>query len=179
MLSDPSLFGAQANPLASSHTSYRRSARATCLCKWPPPPCSAPYNTWLPPSCVQAAAVQPAAPLPDWAKPLDREGPSRDEAFAYNRRVVADANAERRQLDFVLWGDSLTSNLQSKYPQTWDEWFGQYDAAPLGVSASTVEELAWRIMSGRERFDVGPRVRQHTIRCLCRLATAGRRVLHC
>lgn len=56
-------------------------------------------------------------------------------------------------------GDSLTVNLQSKYPQTWDEWFGQYDAAPLGVSASTVEELAWRIMSGRERFDVGPKVR--------------------
>lgn len=41
-----------------------------------------------------------------------------------------------------------------------DKWFGEYEAVALGVSASTVEELAWRIMSGRERLDVGPKVRR-------------------
>lgn len=99
-LSDPYFYGAHDIPPATFHTPYRHSARATCLCKWPPPPCSAPYNTWLPPSCVQAAAVQPAAPLPDWAKRLDREGPSRDESFAY---------IEAGPL--LCMGDSLTIKL--------------------------------------------------------------------
>ncbi|KAI7842331.1 hypothetical protein COHA_003971 [Chlorella ohadii] len=108
----------------------------------------------------QAAAVQPAAlpPLPEWAQQLDRPGESRRESLDFNRQAVADANQERRRLDFVLWGDSITAALQFKYAQSWDKWFGEYDALPLGVSASTVEELAWRIMGGRERFALGPKV---------------------
>lgn len=109
---------------------------------------------------MQAAADQPAAlpPLPDWAQQLDRPGESRRESLDFNRQAVMDANQERRRLDFVLWGDSITAALQFKFPQTWDKWFGEYDALPLGVSASTVEELTWRIMGGRERFALGPKV---------------------
>ncbi|PRW59318.1 1-alkyl-2-acetylglycerophosphocholine esterase [Chlorella sorokiniana] len=112
------------------------------------------------PGGFQAAAVQPAAlpAMPQWAQELDKPGESRRESLAWNKKTVADANDEGRQLDFVLWGDSLTAALQFKYPETWNEWFGEYDAAPLGVSASTVEELAWRIMGGRERLNVGPKV---------------------
>lgn len=72
-------------------------------------------------SCTQAAAVQPAAlpAMPEWAVQLDKPGESRRQSFAYNRKTVSEVNSEGRQLDFVMWGDSLTAALQFKYRDTW------------------------------------------------------------
>lgn len=57
--------------------------------------------------------------MPEWAVQLDKPGESRRQSFAYNRKTVSEVNSEGRQLDFVMWGDSLTAALQFKYRDTW------------------------------------------------------------
>lgn len=40
----------------------------------------------------------------------------------------------------------------------WDAYFGGYKTAILGLGGSTVEELTYRLLSGHERLERGPRV---------------------
>lgn len=44
------------------------------------------------------------------------------------------------------------------YPNLWKQYWGDLEAAPLGVGGNTVEELTWRLALGGERFALPPRV---------------------
>lgn len=104
--------------------------------------------------------MPPAQALPAWARKMALKGSrARSAAFAFNQAAVAAANAQGLQLDFVLYGDSITSALQDKYSAVWFQHFGALRSAPLGVPASTVEELVWRILAGGERLAVPPKAR--------------------
>jgi lysophospholipase L1-like esterase len=97
--------------------------------------------------------------VPQWAalKPRPR-GSAQDLALSGNRAVVKSANAEGQRYDLVMYGDSITATIRVKYQALWQNNFGHWRSASLGVGASTVEDLAARLMRGAERFAEDPRV---------------------
>lgn len=98
-----------------------------------------------------------AASLPEWVK-MKEDRPYRIRELATNKRVVKQANRSRRRFDLVMYGDSLVAFHQHN-PKVWRSEFGGSGAtAALGVGGTTVEELAWRIMSGNELPARPPRV---------------------
>lgn len=68
---------------------------------------------------------------------------------------MAERNASGKQLDFVLYGDSITYYLRQN---TFAKHFGKWNSVALGVPGNTIENLAWRITSGNERPAKSPRV---------------------
>lgn len=101
-----------------------------------------------------------APPVPDWVKgdPLKSSSAKRIKAATRNAQVVADANRAKTRYDFVLYGDSITQFVADKYMDIWKQYFGHLKSAPLGIGGNTVEELSWRLVRGKERFDRPPRV---------------------
>jgi lysophospholipase L1-like esterase len=91
--------------------------------------------------------------VPSWA--VDRETrPLTVAALNANAKVVA---AARGPFDFVLWGDSITDFIHMRAQAAFDRAFGG-NAVALGVGGNTVEELAGRLMRGREKPRWDPRV---------------------
>lgn len=111
-----------------------------------------------------AAAATVPFPLPPWA----RAGGT-SEAALINRDLVYRQNQSGRRMDVVMYGDSITYRINNapevNATQHWNATLGwdravqrPLDTAALGAPGSTVEGLAYRLMSGDERFDLAPRV---------------------
>lgn len=99
----------------------------------------------------------PAKPLaiPAWVRfGKQRDGPMREHED--NKRLVAAANAANQQLDFVMYGDSITA-FHKATPSVWNKYFGKLAALPLAMGGSTTAELAWRIMRGGEKLKRDPK----------------------
>ena len=75
----------------------------------------------------------------------------------YNKKTMG-GTATTEPLDFVLYGDSITAVLAVRKKELWSKYFGHVRAMPMGVGASTVETLTWRMMQGGERPPRAPRV---------------------
>lgn len=93
-------------------------------------------------SCAKAGAF---GSLPSWAKQGTVVGPTLG-LYEQNAQTVKDADG---CFDFLLYGDSITAFL-TRDPKVLKKHFGDKKAAALGVGGNTVEQLAWRIMSGNE-----------------------------
>lgn len=104
---------------------------------------------------ARARSPVAGAPLavPSWAA-MVIDGRVQD-AYAHNKALVDLANKTGTQYDFVLYGDSITQRIA---PADWRSFFGSYRSAHLGVGGTTVEELAWRLMLGGEKFAKPPRL---------------------
>jgi len=98
--------------------------------------------------------------VPPWAAPLpaieECGGQQRQQRAAAQK--VADADAEGRRLDVVLYGDSLTAELARTSSAAWDTAFAGLDTLALGACSSSVANLAWRILEGGERPSQAPKV---------------------
>ena len=93
--------------------------------------------------------------LPDWValgSPKPSWLRSRNESVA--GMAALNANASRRA-DVLVYGDSLTVGM-GRNRKAWAIFNGR-DALPLGMTGSTVEQLAWRVLEGGERPAVPPR----------------------
>lgn len=100
-------------------------------------------------------ALQPV-PVPGWAV-MGKQVGSAARNHETNKAVVEKANRENRKLDFVMYGDSITAfHMDAK--RVWTKYFGGLDATPLAMGGSTTDELAWRMMVGKEKLKVAPRV---------------------
>ena len=93
--------------------------------------------------------VRDGGPMPSWAQQGTVVGPTLG-LYEGNQKTVADMDASGGHFDFLLYGDSITAFL-TRNPATFKKHFGDKKAAALGVGGNTVEQLAWRIMSGQER----------------------------
>lgn len=93
--------------------------------------------------------VRDGGPMPSWAQQGTVIGPTLG-LYEGNQKTVADMDASGGRFDFLLYGDSITAFL-TRNPATFQKHFGDKKAAALGVGGNTVEQLAWRIMSGQER----------------------------
>jgi lysophospholipase L1-like esterase len=107
-----------------------------------------------------AAQTFVAPPVPSWVEgdPQKQSKEDRRKAGKRNADIVKKANKSRTRYDFVLYGDSITQVVGDKYMDIWNKYFGGMKSAPLGISGDTVEELSWRLVYGKERFAVDPKV---------------------
>ncbi|PRW20340.1 GDSL-like lipase acylhydrolase domain containing [Chlorella sorokiniana] len=85
-------------------------------------------------------------PKPSWLR-------TRDESVA--AMAALNANSSRRA-DVLVYGDSLTVGM-GRNKKAWAIFNGM-DALPLGMTGSSVEQLAWRVLEGGEQPAVPPRV---------------------
>lgn len=113
-----------------------------------------------------------AAPLlrplvPDWVAAVEEEREkgdlhtgSWDNQPALAEIVEAiDASPNDGRLDVLLWGDSLTSAFMREPQKAWKAHFGDLArTVALGMSGSTIEALAWRLVRGGELPAMPPRV---------------------
>lgn len=81
--------------------------------------------------------------LPSWAV-VSTKHPW---AIEKNRKVMAEANAKGVPLDFVLYGDSITWYHSFQTPESFNKYFGGYNALPMGIGGDTVENLTYRMMT--------------------------------
>lgn len=105
---------------------------------------------------VSRAIQLPSSDAPAWAA----LGDIRDSWRADHERcvdAVRELNAHATVADLLLYGDSLTAGL-AKNQEAWQESFAGLVALPLGMTGSTVEQLAWRLVEGGERPALPPRV---------------------
>lgn len=105
-----------------------------------------------------------AGDVPRWvskSSPFSVRQKRRRSQYARNVKVVRDA---RGPWDVVLWGDSITANVNAspEARRVFRKYFGR-NAVALGVGGNTVEELAWRIVLGGEAPREAPG-------CVCVLA---------
>ena len=107
-------------------------------------------------SKTKKAACQKAGSfgsLPSWAKQGTVLGPTLG-LYEQNSETAKGADD---CFDFLLYGDSITAFL-TRDPAVLKKHFGDKKAAALGVGGNTVEQLAWRIMSGNEAPARAPKV---------------------
>lgn len=131
------------------------------------------------PSDIEIVSAINPAPAPDFAPgpmPCPAPGPSTimeipswvqgdpQKSSAHHVRVsgqwnadtVSAANKAEKQLDFVLYGDSITAFVKSKgHMDIFERYFGK-SSAPFGVGGDTVQELAWRLVN-TEQLSVSPK----------------------
>ncbi len=107
------------------------------------------------PELATRAIQLPEDEIPDW---VALGNPKASWLRSQNESVAAvaalNANASRRA-DVLVYGDSLTVGM-GRNKKAWAVFNGM-DALPLGMTGSTVEQLAWRLLRGGERPAVPPR----------------------
>lgn len=107
------------------------------------------------PELATRAIQLPEDELPDW---VALGNPKASWLRSQNESVASvaalNANASRRA-DVLVYGDSLTVGM-GRNRKAWAVLNGM-DALPLGMTGSTVEQLAWRLLQGGERPAVPPR----------------------
>lgn len=118
-----------------------------------------PARKGVPPPGAPPPGAQPSGALPPWATPPASWafGVQSLPAHDQNKREVAAAN-KGRQLDIVMYGDSITYGLNVAKQALWTPVFGKYRTAVMGVPANIVEDLVWRLVAGGERPAVDPKV---------------------
>ena len=101
---------------------------------------------------------QPAAAAapPSWARSMTL--PENKKPLAYAAGVVKNANASEKRVDVAMWGDSITEGWRYHFAGLREPPFGAGAprVAVLGVPATRIEQLTWRMMT-RERFARDPR----------------------
>lgn len=102
--------------------------------------------------------------LPSWAVPASQwGGGTAVEHHALNVRDTEAANRQGRTFDVVVYGDSITAGIRDLSNMAWSKimftpFFSGLDVAAFGAPGNVVEDLAWRLMSGKERPRKDPRV---------------------
>ena len=117
------------------------------------PPGDTPPDTGGDP--VQPMQTGTFGKMPAWAQ-KGGSSAAAEESYAENRNTVAALNKSGKQIDLLLYGDSITRYL-ARDKAVWKRHFGGWVSAPLGVGGNIIEQLAWRIMSGNERPDKPPK----------------------
>lgn len=87
--------------------------------------------------------------MPSWAQ-KGSTSPAAEQSYAENKQTITQFNNSGKQIDFLLYGDSITRGLAYD-KRVWNKYFGGWAAAPMGVGGNVIEQLGWRIMSGNER----------------------------
>jgi len=83
-----------------------------------------------------------------FAQQLSTTPAPRDENWV--KRVERDATkAQQGGWDLVFVGDSITDFWQNRGKAEWDNYFGQYKALNLGISADRTEHVLWRLDHGQ------------------------------
>lgn len=131
--------GASAGSSRTSARSSRTSAKSSRV----PPESSRVTTESSAESCAKAAGG--LGSMPSWV--------DQDTALSQNSKTVKDADT---CFDFLLYGDSITAFLTVN-AAVLKKHFGGKKAAALGVGGNTVEQLAWRIMSGSEAPALAPK----------------------
>lgn len=106
--------------------------------------------------------------LPTWASSKTRRmaGSWGDWASMNAKNVARLQAAEKKgQLDFVLYGDSITSFHfgysigRAKGSDTlWKKHFGGLNAVPLAIPGDQIGNVLWRLANGNEKPAVAPKV---------------------
>lgn len=109
--------------------------------------------TVTPGASAPKSAVGEFGRMPAWAQ----KGPPQP-LYTTTKQIMQQMNASGKQIDFLLYGDSLTSYHINRNPRLFAKYFGGWHAAALGVPGNDIEHLAWRIMSGAERPAHPPKV---------------------
>jgi lysophospholipase L1-like esterase len=105
-----------------------------------------------------------AVKMPSWASASSVEtwgGGSSVRNHEANVREVKEANASGKRHDIVFYGDSITSIMREMRENRSDvvtPFFENNRLAFLGCPGNDVEDLTWRILSGKERLGVDPKV---------------------
>lgn len=93
--------------------------------------------------------------MPAWAQ-KGATNVAADASYAENKQTMAALNNSGKQIDFLLYGDSITRYL-AIHTAVWKRHFGSWVSAPMGVGGNTIEQLGWRMMSGNERPSKPPK----------------------
>lgn len=121
-----------------------------------PSPTGTPDGSAPPPPIAEVPPPSTIPAKPSWARMLINERVQ--EAHDRNRRAVADANRSGTRYDVVMYGDSITNFISTKYMGEWRTFASGWKAVPMGIGGTTIEELTWRLMAGGEKFDKDPKV---------------------
>lgn len=106
-------------------------------------------------------------PVAPWARPPGTWafGDVSRPAHRANVREVRRQDKKHEPYDVVVYGDSITSGLGAVLETPWGRasvlapFFGpSVNFAAFGCPANVVEDVAWRLMSGREKPRMDPRV---------------------